>query len=342
MKGFSKFLAGPYPWLVVTVVVFLTTIALGATAWAFAENALWDAVSSQETEIQATGNVWQGTTVQVVDPATIPDLFFEADLTPIHTISVPGQGTKVVRGWGWGYDYNVSFPDRPTLVQPFGARYENGTLTGRSWSGWGIPGEVQTWNVMATPPPEDPVEVKVLSGGQKIYGHNLLPGVIPLYNVEGDSVIRALIWVWRDEGTIRLRTWQVAVGYLVPADPDVYREGVPTPELTRPYDFSQFTGGKITDVHLTAVQTITTSEGWRVTQWKADRFKIQTTIFWIFPKTVVVDGGFYYWEPTPYETNPWYLKRLGDTWDPTRIVLRNLCPYQNAVPMTYLWEGTCP
>jgi hypothetical protein len=273
--------------------------------------------------------------VQVVDPADIPDLYFEADLTPIHTLTVPGQGTRVVRSWGWGYDYETAFSDRPTLVQPFGAKYENGTLTGRTWSQWGIPGDIQTWNVATTPPPEDPVEVTALPNGQKLYSRNLLPGVIPLYNLEGETVIRALVWVWREGEMVRLRTWQVAVGHLVPADPVIYAEQ-PAPELTKPYNFSQFSGGKVANVHLTKVNTWTNRDGWMITQWKADSFTTQG------PTTVVFDGGLYFLEPSIFENMPWYLKRLGATWDPSRLVGSTLCPYQDVIPMTYLWEGECP
>lgn len=323
MKGILRFMANPYPWLIATVVVFLSTLTLGITTWAFAENTI---SSLQET-------------VVLFDPAAIPILTWEADLTPTITVERPGQPRMVVRGWGWGYDYAVSFPDRPTLVQPFGAKYENGTITGRAWTQWGIPGDITTWNVATTVPPEDPfVVAKIFANGQKLYSQNLLPGVIPIYNLEGETVIRALIWVWRNGETVRLRTWQVAVGQLVPAGgaysrrplpplPEHREQAVQDPIVVEPrLVYHQLPPRDvcvtIDDVFLFTGGSFTTTDDWRTTVWRSYAWVGRTPA----GEPRIFETTFNIWEANPLITGRDYLKFADGIWDPTRLIGSKLCP----------------
>jgi|GEM_PF-5382308 len=274
--------------------------------------------------------------VTLVDPASIANLYWEADLTPIHTLQIPGKPAMVPFGWGWGYDYTATFADAPTRIEPVGLVYANGEVTGRSWSEWGIPGDVKKWQISLIAPPEYPRELTYMTPYGGVYTGKLIPGAIPVYNLIGDNlVVRSLVWVWKQDGRINAKTWQVAVGYMVPADSSVY-----TTEKTIPSNskvvWSEFKGGQVSDVYLAKAAVSKNTDGWATTRWTFKSVSVKNS-----HGTTVV-GNVNYMESTPYDSNPWYDKWLSETWDPARLIGQTLCPYSLEVPFTmYLYGGPC-
>lgn len=272
-------------------------------------------------------------TVTLVDPASIPNLYWETDLTPIHEIQVPGQPAKVVQGWGWGFGYSASFADAPTKIEPLGMIYSSGEVTGRSWSEWGIPGEEQKWQISLIAPPEYPRELSYMTPDGGVYTGKLIAGAIPVYNLVGDTVVRSLVWIWKDNGKIAVKTWVVAVGHLVPADGAVFAERIiPT---NSKMVWTEFKGGQISDAYLAKVGTYQNADGWTTTHWVLKSVAVKTAQ----QGTIIFGGSLSYLEATPYEAHPWYQKSVSDTWDPARLIGESFCPYD---PLTvYLWGGPC-
>lgn len=272
------------------------------------------------TEATQAATKQSGVTVRIIDPSMVKILTVETDLTPTLTFDIPGQPRQVVNAWGWAYPEKESCwnSNGKVNVFPFGALVEGNQISGWNWDGLGIPQDLQTWTVQTDTPPEPPdfVNSPETWRASQAFDQKLQTQGVHIFNIVDNRVVRALVWIYQRSDQTCTRTYQVAVGELVPAGVQYTDRTLPNTTAKPPTSATL----KVADVFLTRSSSQTASNGITTSVWDTKVWSWNDGYGNIYNFRA---GIFRMAELNPSLPGEYYSKY--DFWNPARIIGLPVC-----------------